>query len=219
MAEWKKQIASLPFPQRASLTRELEEHARHFPGSEAELRQEDVEELREIHSTLLLRLLEKADPVSRGVIEFLFSGGPITACAIYVAKENFMLEFIRQGGAGMYVILVVGALLLLKEAYLFWKAIVIREHSDKNLRLDTATVAVASGGLVLLGICATALGIYFAANYASQPGVPAEVFLAGVKEALGCLIVSSSLSALVLFLHFFTRRTLLRWKVPAGMLG
>lgn len=222
MPMWKEQIDSLkiPYPQKVSLSREIEAHIEFCPEeADQKITKEDLNELYRVHNTLLLRLLENASPTIRSLIEFLFAGGPMMALFIYLGRENFMLDFIMQGGAGTIVVLVVGALLLVRELHLLWRVVLIKDHSKKNLNLDTTTVAIGVMALVLIGLCATGLGTYATAAYVEQKGLPSAVFIVGLRESITCLILSTSIAAVILFLHFFTRRTLLHWQVPANLVG
>jgi hypothetical protein len=222
MHAWETQVAELkiPYPARVHLARELACHLAHAPEEQDPvLSADELADFYAIHNTWLLRALERVPERLRLAIELLLAGGPMTALLVYVKGESIMFDFIKQGGAGMHVILVVGALLLLRELHLLWRTLVIKDHSRKNLRLDTPSVAIGALALVLIGLGATGMGIFYAASYVEHQNLPATVFIQGLREASTCFIVSSVLAALVLLLHVFTRRTLLRWKVPAELVG
>lgn len=222
MEAWQAQVAQLkiPYPARVQLRQELAAHLEHFPEEAGSaLSEEALAEFYEIHNTWLLRALEALSPRLRLAIEFLLAGGPMTALLFYVKEESIMFEFIKQGGAGMHVILAVGAFLLFREFLLLWRALVIKDHAEKNLKLDTPSVAIGAFALVLTGAGATGMGVYYAASYVEHQNLPVSVFIEGLREASTCFIVSCVLAALVLLLHVFSRRTLLSWKVPAKLVG
>lgn len=219
---WKDQIEELkiPYPQKVALAHEIAEHLEHFPDEKNNfLENENLAELYQIHNTAALKYLEGLHPKIRSSVEFVFAVAPITALLIYLKGENFMFDFIQQGGAGMYAILAVGGLLLLREILLTFRVIVIKDHSKGNLNIDTQTAVIGALALMFLGICATGLGTYWAASYVEHKELPTSIFITGLRESVTCLIVSSSIATLILLMHFFTRRTLIKWKAPLETVG
>lgn len=125
-----------------------------------------------------------------------------------------MINFIYEGGAPMYPILILGSFLIFRELVLFLRTIVIKDHSSKNLKIDTNSVFIGSLALLALGIGASALGIYFTVNAGASSKMPIEILLFGLKESLGGIILSCAMASLILILHFSTRRILFGWKAP-----
>lgn len=65
----------------------------------------------------------------------------------------------------------------------------------------------------------TGLGAYRSAYYVGTQNLPTSILIEGLKESITGLVLSTSLAALILFIHFFTRRTLIKWKVPEKLMG
>ena len=127
-----------------------------------------------------------------------------------------MIDFFREGGAGMIVILLVGAILLFRELGLFFRTVLIKDHSKKNLRLDSMSVIVGVLALVLLGLGVTSLGAYVSVTGVMEHGLPINILLIGLKESITAFIVSATFSSLILHMHFTTRRLLNLWRAPIG---
>ncbi len=161
MSTWKTQLErmKLPYPQKAALQREIAVHLEHCPEEDAEaFSEENLAELYWIHNTVILRLFETFPRKLRLTFEYFLAGAPLVASLIYLHREDYMLEFIRQGGVGMYVVLIIGAGLGSREILLLFRVLVVKDHSEENLRVDTMTVLVGVAALVLLGVSATVLG-------------------------------------------------------------
>ena len=212
MADFRAQIAdsSIPYPQRHLLALEIEGDA---GALEETLADADLRELEAIHSTRLSRLLAALGARKRE-IETLIAFTPPSFAAVYFFKEEKMIEFIRDGGAGMYALLAIGTFLLLKEALNVFRLLVIKAHSKENLRLDTPSVLLGCLALMFFGIGLTALGIYISANAVFEAKLPYDILMLGVKESLAPLILSSTLSAVIVLAHYSTRHILRIWHAP-----
>jgi hypothetical protein len=197
---WRQQVLDLeiPYPEKARLLRELEDHVKHRPDETLDsFSGEALADLRDIHASVWLKALERLGPRTRSAVETAFAAAPITALLIDLQRRNFMLEFIREGGAGMYPILALGAALMIRELLLLGRVVIVKDHKAENLRLDSTTVLLGALALVMLGVCATGLGLYTAASFVETKGLPASVFVQGLRESITCLIVSSSFAALI----------------------
>lgn len=217
MQAWRKQLEDLtiPYPQKALLAREIKEHVEHFPEESNEaLDSVAISELYLLHNTLFFRMLQRLGPKVGKSIEFCFAAAPITALLFYLVKEKYMGQFMHEGGPGMYLILTIGLVLLLRELILIFRLVIVKDHSKKNLRIDSMAVIIGTMALVLLGICGTGLGAYKAASWVEQQNLPVNILIVGLKESITCFVLSACMASLVLLLHFFTRRTLATWKVP-----
>lgn len=218
MEDWRRQLEQLkiPYPQKHNLICEIAEHVSHFPDENSDVfGPENLLDFYEVHNTKLLKVLESASPRLRSAVELILAGAPLMVLTIYLTREEFMLNFIREGGAGMWVILIIGMLLLLKEMLLLFRVIVIKDHSREHVSPDTMAIVVGTIALVLIGIGSTALGAYYSASaFVRSEGLPINILVAGLSESITCLVVSTSLAATILLLHFFIRQTLVSWKVP-----
>jgi hypothetical protein len=222
MENWQKQLDELkiPYPQKHHLFSEIAEHLSHFPNENSDVFNSDsLSDLFCIHNTRFLKFLAGLSSQTRSIVEFFFAGGPLLALLIYLTTEGFMLNFIKEGGAGMWVILGIGILLFIREALLFFRVVVIKDHSKEYLSIDTMNVVASSIALVLLGIGASALGAYSsAAIYVRNEDLPVKILIVGLSESITCLVMSTSFAALILLLNLFIRQVLITWKVPLNKL-
>jgi hypothetical protein len=216
VADIQKQLeeSSIPFPQRHLLALELKQDLAGVQDTtEATFTKTDLDDLIKIHSTRLHRVLNLLGEF-RKPIETTVSFIPLVVAATLFSKEGKVIDFIREGGTGMYVLIVIGAFLLAKEFLHVFRLIVVKDHSKTNLRLDTPSVILGCLALVFFGLGWSILGIYISANASLQAGVSHEILLTGIKESLTPTILSALLSGLVILAHYTTRRVLHIWHAP-----
>jgi hypothetical protein len=216
MGNWKTQIDDLliPYPEKFHLKGEIEEHCLHAPSDEKDFfDQEALDEFLSIHNSKITLLLRKMPRNLRNAIEFSFIGGPLMALLSFLTKERFMFQFFREGGAPMLAILVIGGFMFLREALLFMRVAILRDHTKINLRLDSSSVLIGAGALIVLGIGGTCLGAYVSVASSVANNMP-NLVLIGLKESITNMIVSASFVALILMLHYTSRRLLVRWHAP-----
>jgi hypothetical protein len=152
----------------------------------------------------------------RKYVETIISVFPLILTATFIFKERKMIDFIREGGAGRYVILVIGAFLLFREIQHAFRLVVVKDHSKENLRLDTSSVLLGCLALMFFGFGWTVLGIYISSTASLQANTSYEILLTGVKESLTPTILSSLATALVVLAHYTTRRILHIWHAPVN---
>ncbi len=180
------QDLNIPYPQKLFLQVELEDHLSVCDDrGDMLLTESEIEEFSSIHNTSFYNATKRLNQKARTTIEHLILLAPITGLILYITKEDFMINFIFEGGAPMYPILLLGGILLYRELMLFFKTVIVKDHSSKNLSLDTNSVFIGSLALIALGLGASALGLYFTANGVATNKLPVEVFLFGLKESLG----------------------------------
>jgi len=217
-APWRVQIEdlSIPYPQKQQLLAEIEEHFQNTNEDEESFGSEALQEFTSIHNNSALLVLRKLPQPIRTLIELFFIGGPLMGLLTYLIKENFMTELFHKGGAAMYPILAIGLFLLLREALLFFRVAMLRDHTKKNLNIDSSSVLIGSLALAVIGVGATFAGIYvsIASAMANESQPHYEWVVAGVGEAISNIVLSSILVAFVLLLHYTTRKLLLRWQAP-----
>jgi hypothetical protein len=222
MNPWKEQLDKLniPYPQKTILCNEIQRHIENFPEQcDQTFTHEAMNDLYEIHNTALFRFLESLHPTFRHVFEFVFAAAPITVLLIYLMEENFMSQFIHEGGPGMYVILAIGILMLAREFRLLQRVFIVKDHSPESLNIDSMTVVIGTLALVLMGVTVRGLGAYHSALFVGNENLPISILIIGLKESITGLVLSSSLAAVILLLHFFTRRMMVKWKIPGRLLG
>ena len=209
------QKLKIPYPQKWLFWSEVQEHLSCLPlrSDEAEVfSDEELMELYEIHNSFLFKFLDRRDPKIRMILEYSLAASPMVGFLVYLGKEGFMFEFIREGGVAMLPILVLGLLLTLRELSLFFRLVVIKDHS--KMKLDVTALSTGGMALLALGLGATALGIYYSANATLSQHASGGFFIEGVKESMGPLIVSSGVAAFVLILHLTLRQLMEFWKAP-----
>lgn len=215
--DWKSQIqsTSLPYPNKREILDEIEEHVLHNPGEAKEIfSEESLNDLYGIHNTKFKQALDKMDPSLGLRIQKFLVLCPLVGLSLFILKERFMLEFLNEGGAGMILILLIGLILLGREAFYFLRLILIKDHSTGSIQVDSFSGIVGSCALVVLGLAVGFLGAYLTLNSVLAHQLGRETLIMGLKESLSPLIVSSTMAALILLIHFSTRRLLLHWKAP-----
>ncbi len=218
-ARWRIQIEdlSIPYPEKKQLLAEIEDHFQKTNESETEgFGIDALDEFTSIHNSAALLALRKLPRLARTAIELFFIGGPLMGLLTYLIKENFMTELIHKGGAAMYPILAIGLFLLFREALLFFRVAMLRDHTKRNLSVDSSSVLIGSLALSVIGIGATFAGIYvsIASAMATESQPHYDWIVLGVGEAISNVILSSILVAFILLLHYTTRRLLVRWQAP-----
>lgn len=209
------QDLSIPYPNKLLLQVELEDHfAACGEEQDAQITESEIEEFSSIHNTNFYKATRRLSQTVRITLEHLILLTPITGLIFYLTKEDFMINFIYEGGVPMYPILLLGGILFYRELMLFFKTIIIKDHSSKNLVIDTNSVFIGSLALIASGVGASALGLYFTANGVASNKLPIEIFFFGLKESLGGIILGSTMAAIILVVHFTTRRLLFSWKAP-----
>lgn len=204
---------NIPYPQRYLLEQELKHHAAYASAEGAhgpQLSERDLAELATIHSTRLHRLLQICG-THRKAVETALAFVPLVAGLCFTLKEEIMVDFIREGGIGMYAILALGGFLFGREALNILRLIMVKDHSPENLRIDTVSVLLGCLALMLMSVGSTVLGLYFSAGAVAQSHLSYDLLVIGAKESLTNLVLSSFLSALVVLAHYGTRRTLHVW--------
>lgn len=217
MESIKDQLRALdiPYPQKQLLEKEVLQDLEHFPQSEEVLFSvDDIQKLQELHTTQVSKWLSSFSLEARRYIETSFAFLPLILAFTFIIKEEKMMNFIKEGGAGMYLILLIGFFLLSQEALKVFRLLVVKKHSQQNLMLDTTSVLLGCLALMFIGIGWSFLGFYFSATYVTQQNMSGELLLIGAKESMTPLILSSLFCTLIVLAHYATRKTLLVWRAP-----
>ena len=211
MKPYERQLRELriPYPQKHDLERELSS----LPNP-SEFQEEDLREFYDLHNNFLHKILTTFSKEWRERTETTFILAPLFFLTIFIGKEKFMIQFIKEGGLGMLAILALTCPLIYRETLNLFRLFILKDHSAKNLHLDTASVQIGCLALLILGIAGTSMGIYYSASAVVSTGAHQSLFLAGVKESLGNLILSSACAGLVLVMHYTSRRLMIRWHAP-----
>lgn len=204
---------SIPYPQRHLLELEIMQDLAHRAGEDPTFSREDVAALEELHETRALRFLKRFG-ASRRTIETFLAFLPLVMGVLLIKQEKEMISFIREGGVGMYGILAIGILLLGREVLNAVRLLVIRDHSTQNLRIDTPSVLLGCLGLMLASLGSAILGLYVAADGVMKAHLSYDFLIAGAKESMTNIVLSSFLCALIILAHYGTRRALCVWRAP-----
>jgi len=206
----------IPYPQKKEFELEVRGDLHSAPQNrEVEFASEDLEELYQIHNTQLLKILNFYSIKKHA--ELAFTMFPLTLLLTYLGKERFMIEFIREGGLPMLIIIALGLPLIFREGLNLFRLLVIKDHSEKNRHLDTSSVMLGCLALLCLGLGGTGTGLYLTASAVIKAGVTPDMMLLGfqgMKESLGNIILSTTAASLILIMHFTTRKMLMRWQAP-----
>jgi hypothetical protein len=220
MERLRQQIRALdiPFPQRYLLelevTRDLEcSGLNEVDSAELHLPPEVVLELEDAHSTGIHRHLKRLGSLRR-IVETGLAFIPLVLTLSIIMEEEAMVNFVREGGIGMYAIMAVGVFLVGRELLNIGRLMIVKDHSLRNLRLDTPTVLLGCLALLMLGIGSTVMGFYLSAESATRSGFSHEILVVGAKESLTHMVLSLFLCAAVLLAHYGSRRVLHIWRVP-----
>ena len=216
MSKLAKQIRAsrIPYPQKFELEQEICSDLAQSPShNNALLSVEDLRELEEIHSSKLTRALENAGP-GRSFLETVIAYLPLIIVGVTIYKEQTMIEFIREGGAGMYAILFIGLFLMAREIKSVFLLLIARDHRKENLRIDTWSVVTGCSALMLLGVGGSALGVYVSMKASLAAAASLPILLTGLSESLAPLILSALICACVMLAHFATRRVMSFWRAP-----
>ncbi len=206
----------VPYPQKHQLELEVRQDLEMQGKSQEDFLflKDDLKELEQIHSTRLYSLFSRFESSQRRRIEIASAFFPLAVVVLLTIKEDTVIGFIREGGAGMLVILAIGVFLLGKEGLNIFRLLVLKDHKPANLRIDTWSVWVGCLALMCVGLGWTTLGMYVSANAVIESNGKYDLLLIGAKESLAAVVLSSLLSALVLLAHYAIRQLLVGWRAP-----
>jgi len=215
MSKIREQIQDLPipYPQKKHLELEIEaDPTSHQEGSH--FQKEDLEELYGVHNNSVYKLLSCLRPTWKNRIETAIALVPLTILTVTYGKEKFMIEFIKEGGFGMLAILALSIPLFYRECMNIFRLILVKDHSKRNLKIDSSAVQIGCLAITFLGFAGTALGIYYTATAAIASPAHQDILIIGVKESLGNVILASAFASLILVMHYTSRSLLNRWQAP-----
>lgn len=219
MDEFENQLKKLqiPYPQKRELELEVYSDISNDGGKGLAFLPEDLDELYQIHNTAFFKSLNKLSQKLRAKCEIAVTLIPIILLLTYLAREGFMFEFIREGGFPMLIIIAISLPLLYREVLNMFRLFIVKDHSKKNLSLDTPSVLLGCLTLICLGFGGTGTGLYYTARGVVAVGLSNEMMLTaltGLKESLGSIILGSVAASLVLVMHYTSRRLMVRWEAP-----
>lgn len=208
----------VPYPHRARILRELEadlwacygalrdEGASETEARAAALRDLGLDDhalrsLSALHTPAIRRILLRLPAPAREPAEWLAAGASLTACLYFFLKEVPMLEFIRQGGIVMPIILIIGGAAMLLQMRRAFSWFVTRDHSPAALARNTATPLYLAAAALCISIAGSALGFRAVLGRISDGTLPPEVMIPGAFEALAPVLLGGVLATLVVLIQ------------------
>ncbi len=208
----------IPYPQRTQVVRELEfdlwalyEALREQGFSDAEARAQALHELdldeanlaslTDLHTPTIRRIVLRLPKPAREPAEWLAAGLSLFAGVFFIISEVPMLDFMREGGFAMWVILLIGGLgaLLHLRRILSW--FVIRDHSPQSLARNTPTPLYLALTCFIVGVAGTSLGFIAVLNAYAKYDYNHELLVAGSIEALAPVVFGGAFAVLLLLVH------------------
>ena len=125
-----------------------------------------------------------------------------------------MLEFMREGGFAMWVILLIGGSALLLQARRIMAWFVTRDHSSQSLGRNTATPLYLAAASLLAGIGGSAAGMR-AVLYHYGEGT--EIMVYGFIEALAPALFGAFLAFFIVLVQAFIGAGLRRMQAPQAL--
>lgn len=222
----------LPYPERADFLNELrsdlaqiyssyldsglsEDEAYKATLKDFQFGQNDLASLRKAHQSLLQKIRDAVPESLQNLVEYLSGMVPLGLLCYAIEREIAVMNFIQEGGSpGMYAIILIGLYLLGLELLSAMRVVFFRDHSKRNLNIETSNVLLGCLGLMLVASAWTIMGIYNTANAMSLNPSAMDILFTGFKESLVPVSTGLLLSALVVLAHFATRHILHKWKAP-----
>jgi hypothetical protein len=200
----------IPLPARRLLQLEVAGDVAASGQSDPIFSQEVLNEMENTYNTKSYRFLRRFGDLRR-IVESAIAFLPLLLTVTLIMEDETMVEFIREGGLGMYGIMAIGVLLFGRELLNGIRLLVIKDHSARNLQIDTPSVLLGCLALMLIGLGSTVLGLYATVDNVAQPSLYFDQIILGVKESITNLVLSSFLCALTVCIHYGVRRTLVVW--------
>ncbi|RZJ53048.1 MAG: hypothetical protein EOO45_31485 [Flavobacterium sp.] len=223
---------NLPYPERADFLNELREDLSEVYSSyldsgmnEAEayaatlkdfrFGPDDLSLMAKTHQSFFQKILNLVPESFQNLIEYLSGMVPLGLLCYAIEREIAVMNFIQEGGSpGMYAIILIGLYLLGLEVLSAMRIVFFRDHSNRNLNIETPNVLLGCLGLMLVATAWTIMGIYNTANAMSLNPSAMDILFTGFKESLVPVSTGLLLSAMVVLAHFATRHILHKWKAP-----
>ena len=222
----------IPYPARALVLEELsgdlhcifqdlvaeghdEQAARQRALQQLALDEASLADLEAIHNPAVRRAMRRLPPTTQERVEWLFAAVPLLAAASLMLREVPMLEFFREGGVNVYVVLLIGGLALLMQLHRLVSWFVLRNHSPRSMRRNTSTPLYLAAATFIMGVMGTALGYYVVFLKWAEGAIDLELVKIGLREPLSNVVVAGVLATLIVLLHGALQAGLRALRVPA----
>lgn len=216
---------TVPYPERLDFLRELKsdmqdhyqhlleggmatEHAMAQVRKDFSLTPEDISRLEEAHLHFTAGLLGFIPKHQRSLflrcirwcIGFVF--------IFKLTTEAPMIQFFRDGGFIIYVILGLGGIVLLQQFYRGFRWFVTRDHSKSSLAAQNSNSITAAVLITMVGLFGTATGYYVVFHKWANNLISTEELKFGLYEPLPCLIVATLLGSAIVIVHWASQSRL-----------
>jgi hypothetical protein len=126
---------------------------------------EDLASLATTHESYFQGVLNKIPVHLRSLVEYLGGMVPLSLLCYAIEREIAVMNFIHEGGSpGMYAIILIGLYLLGLEILSALRILFLRNHSKRNLQIETSNVLLGCLGLMLIATAWTIMGLYNTAH-------------------------------------------------------
>jgi hypothetical protein len=174
----------------------------------------DREELAQIHRTRVGRVLAALSPRVRRAAEWAAAGAPVVSILFYLLLEVPMLDIIREGGWGMYPVILFGSIALLAALRRAFLWLVAKNHSAEVLGLEDSTPIHLALLTFFAGLLGTGTGVYKTLQFASTGAISGQELLIGIRESLGVVLLSMVFVILTILIDLGARTLLHRSGAP-----
>jgi hypothetical protein len=226
-----EQELDVPYPARATLLAEIaadldaawtaarrrglsDAAARAAALRELELDREGREELARIHRTRVGRVLAALSPRVRRAAEWAAAAAPVVTILLYLSLEVPMLDIIREGGWGMYPVILFGSIALLAALRRAFLWLVAKNHSAEVLGLEDSTPLHLALLTFFAGLLGTGTGCYKVLELGSSGAISGQELLIGIRESLGVVLLSMVFVILTILIDLGARTLLHRSGAP-----
>lgn len=209
----------VPYPERHEFLRELtsdmqehyqrliddgmtEEQASKQVRAAFSLTAEDLSRLEEVHLNFAGRMLHIIPEKFRDVFVLCIKWCISSLFVFQLTTEAPMVQFLRDGGVIIYVILGLGGFVLLSQLYRCFRWFVRRDHSDASLASHTSSPITAAVLITMVGFFGTATGYYVVFHKWANNLITLDDLKYGLYEPLPCLIVATLLGSTIVVIHW-----------------
>lgn len=214
----------IPYPERTNLIQEIEsdllaalskfrdaglpdEKAAKRALAEFLISGDSISAIEDVHKTKIKRILDsRPATVTSRFYDFVGMIPTIILVSI-LYKEVPAMAFLEEGGLIIYGILALGlfgVLIQLRSMFRWW---IVRDHSRASLAQHSRLPLFIGFSVFLLGVLGTAIAYYAVFYRWSNTGLSEADLRIGLREPIPCLIVGTSLAALI----FIMQGTIEHW--------
>lgn len=158
-------------------------------------------ELSAVHTPALHRALRRLPAPAQGGFELVAAALPLVVTFLYLCKEVPLMQFLKDGGFGSILVLVIGAfgLGLLVQRAVVW--FILRDHSPRGLGKNTSAPLLLAAATLCAAMLGTATNFYVVLRAWSEDHLPDAHMRIGLRESLSTMILGAALATLIVLGH------------------